>query len=121
MKHDSTNQKVLRSPDVAAVVARYRNSDLGLESFARQHGIPAGRLRYWVYQKNPSRAVRRAGNGSEETEPPVFQEVRITASERASTSWAAEVSLPKGLTIRFGAVATPAWIGSVVQVLQQPC
>lgn len=112
---------VLRSHDAGAVVARYRESDLGLESFARQHGIPAGRLRYWIYQKNLSRAVRRAPNGSEETVPPVFQEVKITAREGASTSWAAEVSLPKGLTIRFGAVATPAWIGSVVEVLQQPC
>ena len=112
---------MLRSGDAAAVVARYRDSDLGLESFAREHGIPAGRLRYWIYGKNLSRSVRRASNGSKETAPPIFQEVRIGASERVSTSWAAEVSLPKGLTIRFDAVATPAWIGSVVKVLQQLC
>jgi hypothetical protein len=30
------------------VVAAYRQSGMGLERFARERGVPPGRLHYWV-------------------------------------------------------------------------
>ena len=47
---------------------------------------------------------------------PVFEEIKLTGGLPLE-SWAAEVSLPSGLAVRFSAAATPAWIGSVVKGL----
>jgi hypothetical protein len=52
---------------------------------------------------------------------PVFQEVKLPSRPEWGCSWAAEVSLPKGLAVRFNANASAEWIGSVVQALQRPC
>ena len=51
----------------------------------------------------------------------MFQEVQMAAGLPAMQSWAAEISLPTGVAIRFSAAALPAWVVSVVQALQGPC
>ncbi len=99
------------------MISRYRASNLGLKQFAQEHGIPAARLHYWVYQKGRSKARKHWPM----VPAPVFQEVKIAACIPPVESWAAEISLPKGLAIRFSAAAMPAWIGSVVETLQRPC
>ena len=44
MKHDA-NDPLEQSPHaIAALLARYRASGLGLARFAQQEGLPAGRL-----------------------------------------------------------------------------
>ena len=122
MKHESNDQGAQRSREIAALISRYRASGLGLERFARKHGIPAGRLHYWLYQKYPSKGLRRSPAGSGVASAPVFQEMKIAACmPAAAAGWAAEMSLPEGLAIRFSASATPTWIGSVIQALQRPC
>ena len=120
MKHDSNDPLVSSPQEISELISRYRASDLGLERFAQKHGIPTGRLRYWLYQKHrvphPSPVVKPSGVAL----APLFQEVKLAAGVAPSTGWAAEISLPKGLAIRFSAGATPAWIGSIVQALQRP-
>jgi len=106
---------------MAALISRYRASGLSLAQFAEAEGMPAGRLHYWLYQKNPNGGRERSLSSSGKAPAPVFQEVMLAAGLPTSASWAAEVSLPKGLVIRFSQAAPPAWIGAVVQVLQRPC
>ena len=117
MKRDFSEHSVCSPQEMRVLISRYRTSGLGLKRFARERGIPAARLHYWVYQKSRS----KAGKYSPMVPAPVFQEVKIAACIPPAGSWAAEISLPKGLAIRFSAAALPAWIGSVVEALQGPC
>lgn len=100
-----------------ALISRCRASGLGLERFAREQGVPFGRLHYWLYQKGRSKEAQRRM----QAEIPVFQELKLASCLPAMNHWAAEISLPKGLAIRFSAAATPNWIASVMATLQAPC
>ena len=109
MKSDFHDRDV-GAQEIVSWITRYRASGLSLAVFAREHGITPGRLRYWIYYKQ-----RRF----KESPPPVFQELKLTAP--VGPSWAAEVSLAQGLSVRFSGTAAPAWIGLVVQALQRTC
>ena len=117
MKQDSINHRAHGSQEMTVLISRYRASGLGLERFAQEQGIPYGRLHYWLYQKRRAKAPKPPT----QTPTPVFHEVRLTSSLPVATGWAAEISLPGGLAIRFSAAASPGWIGSVVSTLQEPC
>lgn len=103
---------------MAAVVDGYRQSGLSLRQFARERGIPPGRLHYWVYQKTEEAKPRSL---AKEPGTAVFQEVKIETGAALLQSWAAEVALSRGLNVRFSSTATPGWIGEVIQALQRPC
>jgi hypothetical protein len=103
------------------MISRYRASGLSLTQFAEAEGMPAGRLHYWLYQKHRNGGRERSVGSSGAASVPVFQEVSLAACLPSTASWAAEVSLSKGLVIRFNQAAPPAWIGAVLQVLQRPC
>ncbi len=106
---------------IPALIARYRRSGLSLAEFARAERLPPGRLHYWIYQKHrPGAAAHRPRAGCPAAAP-AFQEVRLASGLGLVTSWAAEVSLPAGLAVRFSATAEPAWVGAVVQALGRPC
>jgi len=106
--------------EIAATIARYRASGLGLKAFALEAGLPPGRLHYWVYQK-PRGASGRRANLAASTVSAVFQEVKLPFGGEWGCRWAAEVGLPGGMAVRFGANTPAEWIGAVVQVLQRPC
>ncbi len=112
MKRPPNDARVSRE-EIASWVRRYRASSLGLHRFAEKNELSLNRLRYWVYGKRNSRSVKLAAAA------PVFQEIKLPGG--LPQSWAAEVSLPNGLAVRFSATATPAWIGSVVKGLQRRC
>ena len=113
--------RVAGAEAVPALIGRYRRSRLSLKEFARAEGLPPGRLHYWLYQKYRPGAGRARPNGAGPARAPAFQEVKLASGLALVTSWAAEVSLPTGRTVRFSATAPPAWIGAVVQALQPPC
>ena len=120
MKHDSVNHRGQSPQEMTALIARYRVSGLGLKDFAQEQGIPYGRLHYWLYQKSrsrPSHGLRQA----QASPVPVFHEVRLSPGLPGLSAWTAEISLPQGVVIRVGATVQPAWIGSVVAALPQPC
>lgn len=117
MKNDLVGGTSVSSRQISAVVARYRASGESLEFFARKNGIPHGRLHYWIYGRNQSKAGRTHSAAFQ----PLFQEVKRTAAVPESSRWAAEVGLPSGITIRVGASVTPAWLGEVVQELRRAC
>ena len=103
---------------ISKVLARYRTSGLGVVQFAQEQGIPPGRLHYWIYQKyrtRPRKPLRHL------VSKPVFQEVKVATLVPGVANWAAEVSLPCGLAVRFSQTAQVEWIGSVVRALQRPC
>ncbi len=106
---------------MAAVIARYRASGLGLKAFALKEGLPPGRLHYWIYQKPVGATGRRPVPPPPAAVAPVFQEVGLLSRAERDCHWAAEVSLPVGVAVRFSASASAQWIGSVVQALQRPC
>ena len=104
--------------EISKVLARYRHSGLGVAQFAKEQGIPPGRLHYWVYQKGrtkPSKTSRPS------LPKPLFQELKVETVLPPVDSWAAEVSLSGGLDVRFSQRAAADWIGSVVQALRRPC
>lgn len=115
MKHDRSDSC---AGAVEALIARYRASGLTLACFAREEGLPLGRLRYWVYVKGPRQALQ---DGARPVSAPVFQEVKVGALFAGGGGWAAEVSLSEGMAVRFSGAAAPGWIGAVVQALQRPC
>jgi hypothetical protein len=116
MKQDIVNHRIDASQEIDALISRYRASGLGLERFARQEKMPYGRLHYWIYQKSRAKSSKRS-----QTPLPVFQELKLASCLPSMTGWVAEISLPKGLAIRFSAAANPNWIASVVATLQTPC
>ena len=118
MKRELNGHRNYSSQEIFELIGRYRASGLGVVRFARQHGIPPGRLHYWIYQKGSNRPPTTANPSAS---APLFQEVKVAAMLPGVGAWAAEVSLSRGPTIRFSATATPGWIGLVVQALQQPC
>lgn len=105
--------------EVAEVLARYRASGLTRVRFAQQEGISAGRLHYWVYGRDSSRS--RSSEVVKGSEGSVFKEVKVAAVLPGISRWAAEVSLPRGMAVRFSALSRPEWIGAVVQALQRSC
>jgi hypothetical protein len=109
------------SNEIATIIARYRASGLGLKAFALEEGLPPGRLHYWIYQKPAGASGRQPAKPTPAAIAPVFQEVKLRSRPEWGGGWVVEVGLPGGIAVRFGASATAAWIGSVVQALQRPC
>ena len=121
MKRDRDHPSTRTAEEIAATLARYRASGLGLARFAREQGIPPGRLHYWLYQKPPGEGSRRRVPSGKRAGAPVFQEIKLTGATPPVESWAAEVRLPMGIAVRFSPGASAQWIGLVVQALQRPC
>jgi hypothetical protein len=118
MKRKLNGHQNYSSQEISELIGRCRASGLGVARFARQEGIPPGRLHYWVYQKGRNRPPTTSNRSAL---APRFQEVKVAAMLPGVGAWAAEVSLSSELAIRFSATAAPGWIGSVVQALQRPC
>jgi hypothetical protein len=121
MKSDRKDPSTRTAQEIAAIISRYRASGLGLERFAREEGIPPGRLHYWLYQKQPGEGARRRVRSVRPARTPVFQEIKLISAPPPVESWAAEVRLSTGMAVRFSPAASAQWIGSVVQALQRPC
>jgi hypothetical protein len=115
-RHSNINES---TEEIASIITRYRAGELGLEAFARENGLPLGRLQYWIYQKYARPAKHRLPATSPLAISPVFQEIKLP-SMPPSGNWAAEVSLPKGMAVRFSANASAQWVGSVIQALHRP-
>jgi len=118
MKNELNGPRKFTPRQISEIVARYRASGLGLADFARQQNMPPGRLHYWVYDKGRTQPLETAKPSSP---APLFEEVPVAGVLPGLESWAAEVSLSRGMTVRFSASAAPGWIGSVMQALQRPC
>ncbi len=119
---DQNNQHpFLTTQDMARVVTAYRQSGLSLKKFARERGIRPSRLHYWVYHKTQDPKLSSSTKESAVGRAAVFQEVKLEVGSPLLQSWAAEVSVARGLNVRFSGMARPDWIGAVVQALQRPC
>src|ERR1051325_6114625 len=116
MRIDSKCGRAYEPEEIAQWISRYRASGLGLERFAKEHGIASTRLHYWGYQK-----MRRRKSAQADGVPAVFQELKLAHGRSALPSWGAEIHLPEGVAVRFSRAASPGWIGSVVQALRRPC
>ena len=118
MKNGTGRHEQFSLAEISKVLARYRQSGLGVAQFAQEQGIPPARLHYWVYQKGrtkPSKTSRPS------VSKPKFQELKFGAVLPPVDRWAAAVSLPGGLDVRFSQRAAAEWIGSVVQALRRSC
>ncbi len=74
---------------ISKVLARYRQSGLGVVQFAQEQGIPPGRLHYWIYQKG---RTRRSQPRRVSLSKPVFQELKVATMLPAIDGWVAEVN-----------------------------
>ncbi len=121
MKHDFEHHPAQSAEVIATLINRYRRSGLALKDFAQQAGLPAGRLHYWLYQKHRIGSTKDLPTCLGLAPRPVFQEIKLATDAPLVASWAAEVSLPGGVAVRFSATASADWIGAVVQALPRPC
>jgi hypothetical protein len=121
MRVENNGDQDQSSKDIAALVAAYRKSGMGFRRFAQAHKIPPGRLHYWVYQKYRNVRSTPFTLGRHNDPAPVFQEVTLGHGSALMESWAAEVRLAGGVSVRFDRTAAPEWIGEVIGVLQRPC
>jgi hypothetical protein len=95
------------------LVATYQASGLTQREFAQQHGVKLGTFQQWVYRpRSPHRVTRR--------KKLAFQEVAITEVPFLN-SWAAELTLPRGVALRLNSHASAEWVGALVQKLGQIC
>ena len=118
MNNGTARHQQFSPTEISKVLARYRQSGLGVVQFAHEQGISPGRLHYWSYQKG---RTKRNEPRRVSVSKPVFQELKVATLLPAIDSWVAEVNLPGGLAVRFSQKATAEWIGSVVQTLRPPC
>ena len=118
MNNGTARHQQFSPTEISKVLARHRQSRLGVVQFAHEEGIPPGRLHYWIYQKG---RTRRSQPRRVSLSKPMFQELKVATLLPAIDGWVAEVNLPGGLAVRFSQKATAEWIGSVVQTLRQPC
>jgi hypothetical protein len=122
-------------------ISRFRSSGLAQARFAEQNGLKLKTLQRWLYRRGAHAATkrkppvpapedrshridrtavaihRRPGRAPSAT----FREVMLPPLGPGSAGWAAEVSWPSGVTVRFGAGAEAAWIGAVLDVVRQAC
>ena len=106
---------------MAALITAYRRSGLGLRRFAQAQGISPSRLHYWVYQKSRAARLRSAPAPAKSVPASLFQEVKLGPGASLLESWAAEVRLPSGVSVRFSGTANPGWVETILQALQRPC
>ena len=119
-------------------VSRFRSSGLTQPEFAREHALKLGTLQRWLYGRGAHAAPMRkppAEDRSHRIDPtavvirrkrrhargPRFREVMLPALGPARGGWAAEVTWPSGVTVRFGAGAEAAWMGAVLGAVRQAC
>jgi len=114
MKNDLPDHRRHTPEEISGWVRRYRAGSQSLGDFAVEHGLSRNQLHYWVYGRQHVPAPKPVGVA------PVFQELKVTAGS-ATPNWAVEISLPTGAVARFTAMATPAWINSVLEALHRPC
>ena len=122
-------------------VSRFRSRGLTQPEFAREHGLKLGTLQRWLYGRGAQAATQRKprvpapGDRSRRIDrtavaihrkpghapSATFREVMLPPLGPGSAGWAAEVTWPSGVTVRFGAGAEAAWIGAVLDVVRQTC
>jgi hypothetical protein len=103
----NNRQAVERRKEIAALIAAYRASGLGLGRFAHENRISPNRLHYWIYQKSQDSKPNSLDNGARAVRAPVFQEVKLGVGSSFLESWAAEIRLAGGVTARFSGTAVP--------------
>ena len=71
----------------SGIIARYRQSGMGMKAFCEQEGLRRGTFEEWY------RRVRRSETGK-------GQFVEVKAASGAASPWAVEVDLPTGVRLR---------------------
>lgn len=85
-----------------------------MKRFARENGLKAGQLHYWVYDAGPARDAAAAAK-------PLFREVRVAAAAPMTPAWIAEIALVEGTRVRLSCGADVAWVSALVESLRRPC
>jgi hypothetical protein len=113
VKHDLNEKPSPYGGEREQWVKRYRASGQTAREFAGQHGLRLSQLRYWVYQA-PKPPVSAAIL-------PAFQEVHLPAALSTAGSWAAEIGLPHGTTVRLARETDVTWALALIDSLRRPC
>jgi hypothetical protein len=118
----------LGAAERAALVDRWRHSDLSLPSFCRRHWINLGTMRGWVYKKGHPLAIEQARRPSqadpvpdEPTPAAAFLPVRLV-EPIAPAGPGVEVVLGPGRRIAVAPVFDPETSRRIIAVLEsRPC
>jgi hypothetical protein len=122
-------------------VSRFRSSGLSQVRFVEQNGLKLKTLQRWLYRRGAQAAMKRkppvAAHGDRSqrinrtaaaihrkprhTPRATFREIMLPPLGPGSAGWAAEVTWPSGVIVRFGAGAEGTWIGVVLGAVRQAC
>ncbi len=122
-------------------ISRFRSSGLPQARFAEQNGLKLKTLQRWLYGRGAQAATKRKppvpapGGGSHRidrravaihrkprrTPSATFREIMLPPIGPAQAGWAAEVTWPSGVTVRFGAGAEATWMGAVLGAVGRAC
>lgn len=84
-----------------------------MKRFARENGLKAGQLHYWVYDAGQA--------GDAVAARPLFREVRVATPAPMTPAWSAEIALADGTRVRLSCGADVAWVSALVESLRRPC
>jgi hypothetical protein len=100
------------SQERAALIGRYRISDLTQKQFAEENQIRLGTFQQWLMRERRKTSLNGSGNGFREVPLPA-----ILSHER----WAAELVVGPGLSLRLSHSAPVDWVCSLVNGLNARC
>ncbi len=87
------------------IVDLFEKSGLTKAVFAQQQGVKLATFQQWLYKLRPRQPRRKS-----------FQEVPLNSL--MGSTWAAELVLESGITLRLSIAAHPQWISSVLPLLR---
>lgn len=120
-------------------ISHFRSSGLSQAHFAEQNGLKLKTLQRWLYRRGAHAVLKRKPSTSGDrshrigrkavvihrkprrTAIATFREVMLPPLGPVRTGWAAEVTWPSGVTVRFGAGVEAVWIGAVLEAVRQAC
>lgn len=121
-------------------ISDFLSSGLTQARFAQRHGLKLTTLQKWLYgrgshlapkRKSPvpahgDRSHRNARTAAiirkpRRTPNVTFRQIMLPALAPGRAGWAAEVTWPSGVTVRFDAGAEAAWMGAVLGAVGPAC
>jgi transposase-like protein len=100
----SPKRRRFSAQQIQQYLADFERGGLSATAFTREHGLCYSVFCRW----------RKQGRRQPRLQP-------VALGTLLSPSWAAEIVLPQGVTVRLHAQAAPAWTTQLLTVLCRPC
>jgi transposase-like protein len=116
MKNDSVSRRRFSSQERTDLIAQYQRSGLTQQAFVEKHRFGLATLTKWLRQH---RQFKKQSPAKSQITP-AFQALDLSRM-LTGTSWAAEIVLPEGATVRLSAQADAPFTSHLLQTLRRAC